>query len=108
MKKVFAKLILAMWVLSFFPLSEVKSQTIEVTGFGTSTTHDKIPVYGLWFDTQQKTQMIYPAAKLTNLQGEKITKITLFTTQGNENKWNNDVHIRMACTTQDDLDGWLV
>lgn len=43
----------------------VKAQQFEVVGDGTSDTSPRIPVYGLWFDYQQKSQMIYPQAKLT-------------------------------------------
>ncbi len=108
MRKIFLKLILALCVLAFIPLSGLKAQTLLVTGDGADTTHSRIPVYGLYFETKQKSQMIYPASKLTDLQGKKITRLTLFTSQGNNNNWENEVHVRMACTTQDDLDaGWF-
>lgn len=59
----------------------------------------RIPVYGLWFDYQQKSQIIYPQAKLTELVGNKITKITFFSDVVDIDPvnaaWQNDIHINL-------------
>lgn len=104
MKKDFTKLFLALWVLAFIPLGGVKAQqTLDITGYGAEATDTIVPVHGAVFNSKQKSQMIYPAAKLIDLIGKEITKITLFTTEGNNDQWNNDIHIRMASTRQNHL-----
>jgi len=110
MKKHFTSIIFSLLILAFVPFCGVKAQQVlEITGDGSDATHDMIPVCGMWFSELQKSQIIYPATKLTALQGKKITKITFFTNQGNNYNWKNNIHIRMASTTQNDLEtGWFI
>lgn len=100
------------FALLFSTIFGVEAQHLEVIGDGASTTSPRIPVYGLWFDYQQKSQIIYPQEKLTELVGNKITKITFFSDVVDidpvNTAWQNDIHIRMANTEQNDLSaGWF-
>ncbi|MFY9590650.1 MAG: hypothetical protein ACOX0V_07720 [Bacteroidales bacterium] len=84
MRKKITKLFLALWALTFIPFYGINAQqSIEITGFGTEATDTIVPIHGAVFNSKQKSQMIYPAEKLKDLIGKEITKITLFTTQGN-------------------------
>ena len=104
MRKKITKLFLALWALTFIPFYGINAQqSIEITGFGTEATDTIVPIHGAVFNSKQKSQMIYPAEKLKDLIGKEITKITLFTTQGNNDEWNNEIHVRMTSTTQNDL-----
>ncbi len=102
-----------LFAILFSTLFGVNAQQLVVTGDGEAETTARTPVYGLYMDYQQKCQMIYPAAKLTELTGNQITKITFFGTNISDylavnNAWGNDLHIRMACTTQANLaDAWF-
>ncbi len=58
-----------------------------------TTTNKFVPVYGNYADAPQRSQSIYPAEMLTNLQGQSITAMTYFAngssfTSG-VNKWAN-------------------
>ena len=44
----------------------------EVTVADGTTTNDNLPVYGFYADTGFKTQFIYPAASLTNIEGSTM------------------------------------
>ena len=57
---------------------EVPAEVVVCDGTNTSTN---LPAYGYYYDEAFQTQMIYPAAELSELAGKKIEKITFHPTQ---------------------------
>lgn len=71
-------------------------------------TNYYIPVYGSYVDDPQRTQSIYPASMLTELQGKSITAMRYYannyTIQGGRNLWaNKPFTVSLMITEQDDL-----
>jgi hypothetical protein len=67
---------------------------------GTSTTsgYQYLPVYGYYFETVQKTQMIYSASMLGLQNGDQITSITFYPRDG-ITFYNGNVKLSLANTT---------
>ncbi len=86
----------------------VNAQQITVQGDGGFTTHNRFPVFGLYMDVVQKSQMIYPASKLEAMVGKKVTQIAFsFDPIDFTNNWQNVVHVSMGTTALDNLEaGW--
>lgn len=58
---------------------------------GKTTTY--VPVYGNWYDNPQRTQSIYPASMLADLQGKTITSMKYFVSSASSNQpsqWFSD------------------
>ena len=51
---------------------------------GKTTTY--VPVYGNWYDNPQRTQSIYPASMLADLQGKTITSMKYFVSSASSNQ----------------------
>ena len=58
-----------------------------------TTTNSYVPVYGNYVDAPQRSQSLYPASMLTDLQGQSITAMTYFANgssfDNGVNKWAN-------------------
>lgn len=64
-------------------------------------TNSYVPVYGLYCDNPQRTQMIYPASMLTDLVGMDLTGVTFYVSSGsNASTWDDGIFtVRMGTTT---------
>ena len=70
----------------------------ETVAEGT-VTNNYLPVYGLYCDDPQRSQSIYPAEMLTNLQGQTITSLHYYVSSGSSTNWENaDFNVRMMVT----------
>lgn len=77
------------------PISGNAALEETVYGDNTNTTNTYTPVYGLWYDTNQHNQMIYPEADLASLMGKSIKKITFYAPNG-INFYGGNVEIRLS------------
>ncbi len=85
----------------------IKAQQLEIIGNGEPTLSSIIPINGNWFEYQQKSQTIYPQAKLAPITNKLITKITFFTDvtdiESTNLAWQNNIHVSMENTTKSNL-----
>ncbi|HOF46250.1 MAG TPA: hypothetical protein PLB66_03540 [Bacteroidales bacterium] len=82
-----------------------RAQTLTVAD-GT-TTNNYIPVYGLYLDNIQRTQMVYDATLLTAMQGKQIEKLTFYTSSGPNTPWTGIITVSLAMTTGNVSAGFL-
>lgn len=61
-----------------FDVNLTGSALYQATVADGTATSSYLPVYGLWYDSPQKNQMIYPAELLANLIGKKLTSMTFY------------------------------
>ncbi len=67
-----------------------------------ATTTTYVPVYGLYYDTQNTTgQMIYPADMLTDLVGTKITSLTFYPAAGATMFYNGTLELGLQVVDAD-------
>lgn len=65
------------------PTTQTITNAITVSdGTSTSTGYQYLPVYGYYFETVQKNQMIYSASMLGLQNGDQITSITFYPSNG--------------------------
>ena len=65
------------------PTTEIVSDYITIAdGTSTTTGYLYLPVYGYYFETVQKNQMIYTASQLGLTNGDQITSITFYPRSG--------------------------
>lgn len=95
----------------------VNTRTLPMAGCGDgiliaegSSTNSSLPLYGLWLDSDNFTQSIYPASMLTELLGKRITSIQYFLSSGGTDDTEDygTTHVRVGVTTQNTVpDGFL-
>jgi len=68
-----------------------------------SATSTYLPIYGMYCDAKQKTQMIYPASMLTALKGKTFSAMKFFVSSGsNAGKWDKATfNVRMGMTNEE-------
>ncbi|MBR4135038.1 MAG: fibronectin type III domain-containing protein [Bacteroidales bacterium] len=93
MKK-FLFLLLTMMVGFFTTLS---AQSVTVANGTTENSY--LPVYGLWLDSDQHNQIIYPESLLTNLLGETISGIMFYLASPPYSSWTSTITIGMGITS---------
>lgn len=84
----------------------VKADELTVAD-GASSSNSNAPVYGLWTDNPQHTQIIYPADSLNAMSGGTITSMKFYMTSGSTKaSWRTGgatFQIGLAETSQADL-----
>ena len=83
---------------TFIRSSSVSSSTTVADGSSTTTGYTYIPVYGYYFETVQKTQMIYSKSILGLQSGDIITSLTFYPRNGIRFSGGN-VKLSLANTT---------
>ena len=73
-----------------------------------TATNSYVPIYGNYMDDPQRSQSIYPASMLTELQGKSITAMRYYATGSSftngENKWaDSPFTVSLKVTEQADL-----
>lgn len=63
-----------------------------------SATEEHFPIYGLYMDEAQKTQMIYPASLLEDMLGKNVTRMTFYSNDPSVS-WSGSVNVSMAVTS---------
>ena len=87
----------------------VNTRTLPMAGCGDgiliaegSSTSSSLPLYGLWLDSDNFTQSIYPASMLTELRGKRISSIQYFLSSGStvDTEDYGTTHVSVGITTQ--------
>ena len=75
-------LFILLTVLLMLPAAMRAQETLTVAD-GTESS-EYLPLYGGYVDSEQKTQMIYPASMLEGLEGAEISSLTFYSSYSNE------------------------
>ena len=65
--------------------------TGEITVADGTETSSYVPVYGLWCDYYTRSEMIYPAEMLEEMEGGEITSLTFYLSSPASAPWSPDV-----------------
>ena len=65
--------------------------TGEITVADGTATSSYVPVYGLWCDYYTRSEMIYPAEMLEEMEGGEITSLTFYLSSPASAPWSPDV-----------------
>ena len=65
--------------------------TGEITVADGTATSSYVPVYGLWADYYTRSEMIYPAEMLEEMEGGEITSLTFYLSSPATASWSPDV-----------------
>ena len=65
--------------------------TGEITVADGTATSSYIPVYGLWMDDYTRSEMIYPAEMIEEMEGGEITSLTYYISSSASGPWSGDV-----------------
>ena len=65
-----------------------------------TATNNYVPVYGTWVDNITKSQFIIPAADLTAMQYDTITKMTFYASNANVNWGAAEFNVYLTQTTE--------
>ena len=70
-----------------------------------ATSSSYSPLYGNYCDQQQRTQSIYPASMLTELQGKTITSMKYYVSAGQNYNWRDKVFtVKLATVNEENID----
>ncbi len=63
-----------------------------------ANTNSYIPIYGYYTDDYQRTQVIYPAAMLTQIEGLSIQSLTFYLETIPSNNWTATFEVKIGVT----------
>lgn len=76
MKKFYSRALMALAAMT--ALSALPAAADELTVNDGTKTSEYCPIYAYYFDVDNRSQMIYDASSLTELQGKTITSLTFY------------------------------
>jgi hypothetical protein len=83
-------------------------RAVSLTVGNGTATESHVPVYGLYFDDPQISQVIYNQSLLVSLQGQQIQKVKFYTSQANITGWNGTVTVSVCTTATADLSAGFI
>lgn len=94
------------WVSDSVKTNGLNGEGVVIVAEG-STSNSNVPVWGYNADSQQRTQSIYPASLLTDLQGQTITKLIYsLSSASSKTSWRtgaNEFEVRMGISVSENL-----
>ena len=94
------------WVCDSVKTNGLNGEGVVIVAEG-STSNSNVPVWGYNADSQQRTQSIYPASLLTDLQGQTITKLIYsLSSASSKTSWRtgaNEFEVRMGISVSENL-----
>ena len=97
MKKSFKLLFAALFALASF----TSAQAAELTVFEGTATNTKVPIYGMYMDTQgTRVQVMYPESALTDMVGLPINSVKFYTDADGITLTGGNVEVLVGTTTQ--------
>lgn len=71
-----------------------------------TATNRYVPIYGYYADNYMRSQTIYPAEMLTQLQGAMVTHMTYYLQTVAGREWNVSFEVRVGVTVASKLNGY--
>ena len=73
-----------------------------------TTTNSYVPLYGLWMDSYTRSQCIYPATMLTDLNpGDQITSLTFFSSDASYTYGSAAMDVKLGEVTETTMSSYL-